>query len=252
MLSTVTLDCPTDNQVPINFPYCQAISMLSYLAHTLQPDILYAITQVSQFINSFTQEHVIAMKHIMHYLAGTHNFAICYNQAQFDWNDPSSLQPVLYCNADWGGNLPNHKSISGLITFFCGGPIYWSSKFQSSMALSSTEAELTALSEATRQAIYTHHFLPVLHIPTAELLTIYNDNQGTLDILDLTAPPYHGQMKHFSIKVTHMHDNAKKGTIQFKHCPTGKMPTDALTKALRKTKFVYHRQRLVTPLLPVE
>jgi hypothetical protein len=51
---------------------------------------------------------------------------------------------------DWVCTL--HKSLYGLKQV-CGGPIYWSSKFQSSVALSSTKAELTATSKATCQVI---------------------------------------------------------------------------------------------------
>jgi hypothetical protein len=44
---------------------------------------------------------------------------------------------------------------------------------------------------------------------------------GALDVHNSTTLPYHRWMQHFSIKVTHMQDNMKKGTIQFEHCPTG-------------------------------
>jgi hypothetical protein len=36
------------------------------------------------------------------------------------------------------------------------------------------------------------------------LLTIHNDNQGALKVLDLSSPPYHGCMKHYDIKVVHI------------------------------------------------
>ncbi len=67
--------------------------MLSYLAHTSQPNILFAITQVSQFVNGFSQEHIVAIKHIMHYLTSTHNLAIHYNHSQFNQNNPDSARP---------------------------------------------------------------------------------------------------------------------------------------------------------------
>lgn len=90
----------------------------------------------------------------------------------------------------------------------------------------------------------------MLHISTNKPLTIYNDNQGALNVLNSTAPLYHGCMKHYSIKVTHIHDNTKKGAVQFKHCPTAEMPANALTKALTKTKFTYHHHQFIC-LLPL-
>jgi hypothetical protein len=252
MLSSTALDQPPADQPPIDFPYRQAIGMLSYLAHASRPDILYAVTQVSQFVNNFSHDHVIAVKHIMRYLAGTRNLAISYDQALYDRKEPTSLLPVTYCDANWGGNLPDRKSVTGLVVLFCGGPIYWSSKFQRNVALSTTEAELTAISEAARQVLYMRRLLPVLHIPTDMPLEIHNDNQGALKILESTAPPYHGRMKHYDIKTAHLRDTAKKGEIKFKYCPTTEMPADILTKALSRSKFIALRQRLVNTLTLAE
>jgi hypothetical protein len=213
MLTSTTLDKPAVNDPIPNFPYRQAIGMLSYLAHASRPDILFAVMQASQFVTQFNHQHVTAVRHIMRYLAGTHDLAICYDRQQFNRREPDSLQPTVYCDADWGGNLLDRKLVTGLTVFFIRGPIYWSSKFQRSVALSTTEAELTAISEATRQSIYTRRLLPELRIPTDVPLTIHNDNQGALKVLDSSSPPYHGRMKHYDIKVAHIRDTATKGLV---------------------------------------
>jgi hypothetical protein len=188
MLSSTVLNQPPTDQPPINFLYHQAIGMLSYLTHMSHPNILYAMTQVSQFVNNFGHNHVIVVKHIMCYLAGTCNLAISYNQALYNQKEPTSLLPITYCDANWGGNLLDHKSVTVL---FCGGPIYWSSKFQHNMALSTTKAELTTISKAAHQVLYMRRLLSMLHIPMDMPLEIHNNNQGALKILELTAPPYH-------------------------------------------------------------
>jgi hypothetical protein len=155
---------------------------------------------------------------------------------------------MIYCDADWGGNLLNCKSVTGLTIFFVGGPIYWSLKFQRSVALLMTEAELTVILEATRQAIYTWRLLPELRVPMNVLLTIHNDNQGALKVLDSSLPPYHGCMKHYNIKVAHVCDMATKGVVHFEYCPTNLMPADILMKALSKAKFMTMRQHYLAPL----
>jgi hypothetical protein len=47
-------------------------------------------------------------------------------------------------------------------------------------------------------------------------------------------------MKHYSIKVTHLHDTAKAGQVRYNYCPTNKMPADTLTKPLGCVKFLKH------------
>jgi hypothetical protein len=58
--------------------------MLLYLAHALRPDILFAVMQASQFVTRFNHQHVTVVRHIMCYLAGTRDLAICYDCQQFN------------------------------------------------------------------------------------------------------------------------------------------------------------------------
>jgi hypothetical protein len=112
------------------------------------------------------------------------------------------------------------------------------------------EAELTAISEATRTAIYLCQLLPALQVSVLLPIVIYNDNQGALKTLDASTPSFQGHMKHYKIKVTHLQDSAKKALIQFKYCSTNTMPADTLTKALGCVKFVDHQDwlKLTLPL----
>jgi hypothetical protein len=55
-------------------------------------------------------------------------------------------------------------------------------------------------------------------------------------------------MKHYNIKTAHLQDMAKKGKIKFKYCLMMEMPTDILTKALSRSKFIALHQHLVNTL----
>jgi histone deacetylase 1/2 len=79
MLVGTRLLKPDDQEPRPNFLYRQAIGMLSYLAHASRPDIMFAVSQLSQFTNDFGQAHVIAVKHVARYLAGTRDLAIHYD-----------------------------------------------------------------------------------------------------------------------------------------------------------------------------
>uniref|UniRef100_A0AAV1THT1 Uncharacterized protein n=1 Tax=Peronospora matthiolae TaxID=2874970 RepID=A0AAV1THT1_9STRA len=50
-----------------------------------------------------------------------------------------------YSDADWSGDLTDHKSTSGYVFILLGAPVSWCSKKQPSVSLSTSEAEYIAL-----------------------------------------------------------------------------------------------------------
>ena len=55
----------------VKFPYREAIGSLMYLAIATRPDIAFAISYFSRFMDSFNEEHVAGVKRIFKYLCGT-------------------------------------------------------------------------------------------------------------------------------------------------------------------------------------
>ena len=64
-----------------------------------------------------------------------------------------------YTDADWGNSLADRRSISGVILLIGGTPIVFKSKYQRTVALSSTEAEYMALSLCTQEIIWARAIL---------------------------------------------------------------------------------------------
>lgn len=52
----------------------------------------------------------------------------------------SNLIPETYADSDWAGNLKSQKRTSGYVLLMCGTVIYWCSRRQEVVALSSTKA----------------------------------------------------------------------------------------------------------------
>jgi len=235
-----------------DFKYHSAIGMLLYLAHTSRPDILFPVTYLSRFTTNYGPQHVAAIKRIMRYLTGTANLAICYSRTLYDNKDAATHVPIGYCDADWGNIEVDHRSVSGVVFIFCGGAISWSVKTQKCVALSSTEAKLNAISEATRQALYVRKHLPSLGVNPQQPLSLFNNNQSALAVVDTSSGTYHGRMKHYDIKLAHLRDTTARGQVHFGYCRTDDMPADVLTKALGRVKLVHHRLRLGMVERPTE
>ena len=135
-------------------PYRQLVGSLIFAATVTRPDIAYAVGVVSRYLNKHTQEQWNAVKRIVKYLIGTENYGIKYNRAH------KSNPLTGYSDSDYAGDLQTRRSTSGYIFQVCGAPVSWTSKRQSSVSLSTTEAEYTAASLATKEAIWLQRLLP--------------------------------------------------------------------------------------------
>jgi hypothetical protein len=112
----------------------------------------------------------------LHYLSGTRNYGIVYGG---DLRDDRVVS-VGYSDADYAANPDDRKSISGY-AFMLGGATYtWSSKKQTTVAISSTEAEYTVLAHATRFAVWSRYLLEEMGHTQESPTVIYEDNQAAL------------------------------------------------------------------------
>ena len=84
---------------------------------------------------------------------------------------------IGYSDAYWAGDIETRRSTSGYVSVLNSGCIIWRSKKQRSVALSSTEAEYMALSEATQEAVWLKSFMRELGEEAGDnALVVYEDN----------------------------------------------------------------------------
>jgi len=119
-----------------------------------RPDIAYAVSKVSQYSSNPNSTHWTAVKRIFRYLRGTREFGLCYKLP-----GPGNG----FTDADWGSG-EDRQSIGGFAFVLGGAAISWISKKQSTVALSSTEAEYMALTQAVKESIWLQAILVDLGI----------------------------------------------------------------------------------------
>src|SRR5271163_3702934 len=124
----------------------------------------------------------------------------------------------------------------GYIFYLSGGAISWSSKRQATVALSSTEAEYMALSQATREAIWLRTLLAELNYTQEHATTLFEDNQSAIALTK--NPIHHARSKHIDIQHHFIREKIKSNKIEVSYMPTDDMIADALTKLLACTKFI--------------
>ena len=143
-----------------------------YCATMTHPDIAYAVSMLSQFLEAPRTTHLKAVKRVFCYLLGTKHLRLVLG---------GNTNIAGFSDADWASQRHCH-SISGYAYFIGLGTISWSAKKQPIITLSSTEAEYVALTHAAKDILWIHKvlkefsFLHNLSLPT----TLYCDNQGAI------------------------------------------------------------------------
>ena len=97
--------------------YREMIGSLMYLSVMTRPDITFAISTLSQYLESPTTTHIIAVKHVICYLKGTKHLRLTLGGHEINLSG--------YSDADWASQL-HHHSISGFAMFLGSGAISWS------------------------------------------------------------------------------------------------------------------------------
>jgi hypothetical protein len=94
-----------------------------------------------------------------------------------------------YCDADCGGDLEDRRSTIGFVFIIGGGAISWSSKVQLTIALSTTEAEYMANTQATKEAIWiTKLMMDLGYMEEKRMMVIGCDNQGAISLTKNPTP----------------------------------------------------------------
>jgi hypothetical protein len=210
-------------------PYAQVIGALLYLAISTRPDIAYAVGVLARFNSNPGLEHWAAVKHLLAYLKGTLDFKLTYGP------DASTEELfTTYSDADHGGCKDTGRSTGAYVVKMGTGVISWSSKLQTLVALSTTEAEYIAAVTAGQEILWLRNLFSELGFAMDKPSTLYIDNQSAISVAK--DPEHHGRMKHLDLRYFWLRDAVQEGKIQVTHCPTDKMPADLLTKALERVK----------------
>ena len=97
---------------------------------------------------------MVKLKRVLRYLKGTTSIGITYTE---DADDGDKL--TAYVDSDFAGDQDEGYSTTGVVLYFAGGPVDWTSKKQTVVAISTVEAEYVALSKACVMVIHCRNLL---------------------------------------------------------------------------------------------
>ena len=129
---------PNEKEQMSKVPSSRAFDSLMYSMMCMRPNICYVVGLICRFQSNPSPKHYMVVKRILRYMKGTSYYVLCYKG--------KDLHLIGYTNADWGGNLDQHKSTSGYAFLLNDCTISWSNKKQSCIDLSTMEAKYVACS----------------------------------------------------------------------------------------------------------
>lgn len=130
-------------------PYANAVGCMMYAMVLTRPDLTHALSVVSRFMATPGKEHWKAVKWVLRYLKGTQQYGLVYEKSA---GKVAGL--CGYVDSDYAGDLDRRRSLTGYMFFLDGCLVNWKASLQHVVALSTTEAEYTAATEAVKEALW--------------------------------------------------------------------------------------------------
>ncbi|SCV67076.1 BQ2448_5722 [Microbotryum intermedium] len=213
--------------------YLQAIGSLLYISLGTHPDIAFAISYLAHFANNPGCHHWIAVKHVLRYLRATYRNELLYTRGS------ACITGVAgYSDTNWGACVDTLVSTMGYVFYIAGSAVSWSSKLQTRVADSTTNAEYLALSHAGKEGIYLSQLLEELHVKPVAPAHIFTDNEAAAAVA--RDPVRVSGTQHIRLCEHFVCDMVNRGNISLSHVGTNNMVANIFTKALGPKVFLTH------------
>ena len=147
---------------------------------------------------------------------------------------------TAYSDSDFAGSA-DAKSTTGFAVLLAGSPVVWRSAKQTTVALSTQEAEISALVCCAKEVMATRNLLQELGLPQ-DAITIYEDNSAAIATCE--SADSRGRVRHLNVAQHFLFQHIKEKSIQLQYCPSASNVADIFTKPLQPSIFKALRSNL--------
>jgi hypothetical protein len=169
--------------------YQSIIGSLLYLCAS-RPDIMLSVCMCARYQSNPKECHLVAVKRILRYLVSMTCFGIWYPKG-------STFDLIGYSDSDYAGCKVDRKSTSGMCQFLGRSLVSWSSKKQTSVALSTDEVEYVAAGQSCAQLLWMRQTLRDFGYNLSKV-SLLCDNESAIRMAD--NPVQHSRTKHIDIQ----------------------------------------------------
>ncbi|KAJ9552405.1 hypothetical protein OSB04_016450 [Centaurea solstitialis] len=180
------------------------------------------------------EPHWVAVKNILKYLRRTKDMFLVFGGSE------DEISVIGYSDASFQTDRDDFRSQSGYIFTLNGCAISWKSSKQDTIAVSTTEAEYIAASDAAKEAVWLRNFLSDLRVvaSVSRPIDIFCDNSGA--VAQAKEPREHHKSRHVLRKYHLIREIIGRGDVRICKIPTEDNVADPLTKPLARVKHEAH------------
>lgn len=207
-------------------PYSSAVGSLMCAMVCSRPDLSHALSVVSRYMANPGKEHWKAVQWIFRYLRGIANVCLQFGKSR------DGL--VRYVDSDFAGDSDKRRSLTGYVFTIGGCAVSWKASLQATVALSTTEAEYMAISEACKEAVWLRGLFTEL-CGSASCTTIFCDSHSAIYLTK--DQMFHERTKHIDVRYHFIRGVIAEGDVKVSKINTHDNPTDMMTKQVPANKF---------------
>nr|GEV62202.1 hypothetical protein [Tanacetum cinerariifolium] len=168
---------------------------------------------------------------VLKYLKGTADVGLVYGRDQGKHVDVDG-----FVDADYAKDPNKGRSITGYVFVVHGCVVSWKETLQHVVALSTTEAEYMALTEAVKESIWLKGLLTELGVNLRSVV-VNCDNQSAIHLSKNTM--FHERTKHINVGYHFIREIVESKEIKVAKIGTKDNAADAFTKMVSSPKFKY-------------
>jgi hypothetical protein len=219
--------------------FLSVLMTLMYLARLTRPDVLMAVTYLASRTHVADTRDVECMRRIIRYLESSREKGVVINC--------DCLQLRVNCDASYGTHSPamNCYGHTGFIIGFGErlSYIHARSGKQKVASTSSTDAEIIAMVEAVKMAVWLREILREMRITELTSIIANEDNMSAIHLTDVNS--MNKRSKHLLTKLTYLHWVVQTGALDVKHVGTEQQVADVLSKPLQGSQHAKHVNALM-------
>ena len=216
------------NQTTIRW-YQQLVDSLIWSFMHTRSDIAYSVRVLNRYCSNSFFEHCLLLKRILRYLSKTLKLKIIFKKNSHD-------DLIKYTDSNWAELADERKSTAAYVFYFVDDSISHCTKQQSTVALSTIEAEYMTLSKIEKKAIWCVRFLKELdYKKNTKSILLRADNKESISLIENSK--FHKRIKYIDIRWHWIRNAVERNQISLKYVSTKAMTADELIKSLSTFAF---------------
>eukprot|EP00854_Cymbomonas_tetramitiformis_P008745 gene8745-biopygen8899 len=229
---------PADSQEDtVTVPYANLAMELMWLARCTRPDILTAVCYLARFMHCHGATHWQHLLRVLRYLKGTLEDCLTL-QCSSPASHTADLVISAYSDADHAADRVTRRSVTGSLVRLNGSTVIYTSKLQKTVAVSTADGELVALSETARDI---EHVVKLLSefAPVKLPVVVHGDNHAS--VIQAECALNNTATRHIAARDRYVAKLVELGRVMIVKVPSAENLVDLFTKSMAVDRFLVLR-----------